>query len=65
MIRDRESLERLERDLLKNDRSTPEENFRLLDAMWEEAVYFQILPAPDPLEGIETDIRIAKVVNSV
>ncbi len=65
MIHDRELLERLERDLLKNDMSTPGENLHLLDAMWEEAVYLSVLPIPNPLEGIETDLRIAKAVNSV
>ncbi|MDI6873782.1 hypothetical protein [Candidatus Solincola sp.] len=65
MIGDKKLLEKFEREFLRNDRPTLEENFRLLDAMWEEAVYFRVLPPPEPLQGIEVDLRIAKIVNSV
>ncbi len=65
MIGDKKLLEKFEREFLRNDRPTLEENFRLLEAMWEEAVRFRVLPPSEPLEGIEVDLRIAKVVNSV
>lgn len=44
---------------------SPEEKFRLLDAMYEFARSMGAFPLENPLEGIEVDIRIAKVVNSV
>ncbi len=31
--------------------------------MWQEAVDLGVLPLKDPLEGIEVDIRIAKILN--
>ncbi len=42
-----------------------ENKFRLLDAMCEFARSMGAFPLENPLEGIEVDIRIAKVVNSV
>ena len=32
--------------------------------MWKEGVALGILPLDNPLEGIETDIRIASALNS-
>jgi hypothetical protein len=37
---------------------------RLFTFMWKEGVHLGVLPPKDPLEGIEVDIKIAKVVNS-
>lgn len=38
--------------------------FTLVDAMWREGVALGVLPPRDPLEGIETDIRLASILNS-
>ena len=65
MIEDRELLERLERKLLTNDRTSLEKRFRILDAMWEEAILLRAFPPSQPLEGIDVDLRIARVINSV
>jgi hypothetical protein len=32
--------------------------------MWHEAVSLGVLPSKNPLEGIETNIKLAKVLNS-
>jgi hypothetical protein len=40
-------------------------NFRLLDSLYEEALTLGVFPLKDPLYGIEVDIKIAKVLNSV
>ncbi|HKJ67188.1 MAG TPA: hypothetical protein VKA68_04475 [bacterium] len=42
-----------------------EKKFRLLDAMYEFARSMGAFPLENPMEGIEVDIRIARVVNSV
>ncbi len=42
-----------------------ERNYRIIDALYEEAVMLGALPPKDPLDGIEVKIRIAKAVNSV
>lgn len=38
---------------------------RLFEAMWEEGKTLGVLPLEDPLEGIEVDVRIARILNSV
>ncbi|MFH1941880.1 MAG: hypothetical protein ABIL68_07220 [bacterium] len=65
MIRNPEKVRRFENELIKNQKADVEKNFKLAEAMYEEAVELGIFPLKDPLEGIEVDIRIAKVVNSV
>lgn len=42
-----------------------EQKFRILDALYEEALFLGIFPLSDQLEGIDIDIKVAKVVNSV
>lgn len=65
MIKDRESLNRFELELLRQERPDYRGNLRLMDAMYDEAVLLKALPPRDPLEGIEVDQRIARVVTSV
>jgi hypothetical protein len=40
-------------------------NLRLLDSLYKEAKALSVFPIQDPLSGLEIDIKIAKVVNSV
>jgi hypothetical protein len=40
-------------------------NFHIVDALYNEAVALGIIPLKNPLDGIEVDLKIAKVVNSV
>lgn len=47
-------------------RATPPDYFRnlsLYEALYEEAKALGYFPLKDPLEGIEVDIRLAKVLN--
>jgi len=41
------------------------ERLRIFEAMWKEAMLLGVLPLKDPLEGIEVDIRIARILNDV
>jgi hypothetical protein len=47
-------------------RRTPvnvEQNFRLMDAMYQEARQLGLIPPSDPLEGLEAVILYAKAIN--
>jgi hypothetical protein len=47
-------------------RKTPPDyfqNLKIFEALYEEAKALGHFPLKDPLEGIEVDIRIAKVIN--
>ena len=64
MVRDGETLRRFEEDLIRREpHRSFQESFRIYEAMWKEAVALGVLPLADPLEGIEADIELARVLN--
>ncbi|MEW6554296.1 MAG: hypothetical protein AB1384_08435 [Actinomycetota bacterium] len=65
MISKKERLEGFDADLLRREKVDHKKNLAIMDAMWKEAVTLKAFPPADPLEGIDIDIRIAKVINSV
>jgi len=56
---------RFEIEILKNEKLDVKKKFKIVEALYKEAVALGVFPLKDPLEGLEVDIRIAKVVNSV
>lgn len=65
MITNPKLLQEFEREQVRKEKVDRVRNFRMLEAMYQEAVELGIFPLKDPLDGLETDIKIAKVVNSV
>ena len=65
MVKNGDLLEQLERNLTKASRPDYQRNLEIYEGMLQEALYLKVFPLKNPLEGIEVDIRIAKVVNSV
>ncbi|MCX5800022.1 MAG: hypothetical protein NTX17_01335 [Candidatus Eisenbacteria bacterium] len=65
MIQNPKRLQMLERELLRRERTDVAKNFRIVEAMYEEAVALGILPLRHPCEGLDVAIRIAKAVNCV
>jgi len=63
--RDWQLLHRFERNLMRKECPDPTKNLKLVEAMYKEARQLGIFPLEDPLEGLETDIRIARAVNLV
>jgi len=64
MIKDSELLNKFENDLIKNDKLSYTDSLRIFEMMWQEACTLGILPSRDPLEGIETKIKISKILSS-
>ncbi len=58
-------LVKFETALLRKDKVNHGRNIRTVDALYNEAVALGAFPLRNPLEGIEVDLKIAKVVNSV
>jgi hypothetical protein len=56
---------KFERELLKKEKVDIMRNFKILEALYQEAVSLGIIPLKNLLDGVEVDIKIAKVVNSV
>lgn len=65
MIKNREQIQKFERELLRKEKIDVTKNFQIVDAMYHEAVELGIIPKKNPLDGLEIDIKIAKIVNYV
>ena len=65
MIKSAERLQKFEDELIRKGKVDITQNFRLVEAMYKEAVLLGAFPMKNPLDGIEIDIKIAKVINSV
>jgi hypothetical protein len=64
MTRDDE-FRRFEIEILRNEKLDIRKKFKIVEALYKEAVALGVFPLKDSLEGLEVDIRIAKVINSV
>ena len=58
-------LQKFELDFLRKERPDIVRNLHIAEALYREAVALGAIPLKNPLDGIEVDLRIARVVNSV
>ncbi|MBN1273959.1 MAG: hypothetical protein JXB26_16975 [Candidatus Aminicenantes bacterium] len=65
MVKNVSKLKKMEDDYTRRTKPDLNKNFKLLDALYEEARALSVFPLKDPLEGLDVDIRIAKAINSV
>jgi hypothetical protein len=56
---------KFEIEFVKKEKVSIVKNLHMVEALYNEAVTLGIIPLKNPLEGIEVDLKIAKVVNSV
>ena len=64
MIKNHHLLRELEKEFIAREKIPYRKSLRLFEAMWMEGVHLGVLPPGDPLEGLDVDIRIARVLNS-
>ncbi|MFA4830544.1 MAG: hypothetical protein WC855_00460 [Thermodesulfovibrionales bacterium] len=64
MVKNARLLAKFEDEQLREERLSYAQALKIFEAMWKEAVKLGVLPLKDPLEGIETDIELARVLNS-
>lgn len=64
MIKDSKILREFEMNEMKKERLSYLESLRIFESLWNEAVSLGVLPLKNPLEDIETNIRIARILNS-
>lgn len=65
MIKDQRLLAEFEDSELRKEEPDYPRALRVFEAMWKEAMLLRVLPLKDPLEGIEVDIKIARILNDV
>jgi transcriptional regulator with XRE-family HTH domain len=64
-VRKRRELLKFEDDFLREEKVDPVRNFHIVEALYSEAVTLGVIPLKNPLDGIQVDLKIAKVINSV
>lgn len=64
MVKNPKLLGIFEDEELRKERLPYKEALKIFEAMWKEAVNLGIFPPKNPLEGIEDDIRLARILNS-
>ena len=65
MIKDAKVLAEFEANEIRKEKPDYEKALRLFEGMWKEAMLLGVIPLKDPLEGIEVDIKIARILNDV
>ena len=63
MIKDLTLWEKWERETVLREPADFRRNLRLLEAMYEEARALGVMAVPPGLEGLESRLRLAKVLN--
>ncbi len=64
MIR-QDEFQKFEMGLLRKEKWDIKKKFKILEALYKEAVTLGVFPLKNPLEGLEVDVRMARWINSV
>lgn len=65
MVKDEEMLSKFEDNYIRSSKTSFSDNLLIFNSMYELAVRLKAFPPKDKLEGIETDIRVALILNSL
>jgi hypothetical protein len=65
LIKNPEAVRSLEKAIMRQERPDFLRNIRLVEALYRESVSLGVFPPQDRLSGLEIDIKIARVINSV
>ena len=65
MVKDRKRLEEFEKELIRKTPVNFKQNRKIFEELYKHAVRMKVLPLKNKLDGIETKIKLAKVLNSV
>jgi hypothetical protein len=65
MIKDPEAFRRFEQQWIAGQKPDLKENLRIVEGMYQLARKFGHFSGDNPLEGIEKNIRVARILNRV
>ena len=65
MIKNYNKYKDFEDSLILKEPIDLETNFQIVDQLYNEACLLKVFPLQDPLDDIEIDIKLARVLNSV
>ncbi len=63
MLKRPDLVEAFEKELMRREPPDHRRNLRIVEALYEHARRVGALPLEDPLDGIEVDIRLARIIN--
>jgi len=63
MIKNVRILETLEKDFISKQKLSYEQSLKIFESMWVEGVKLGVLPPKNYMDGIETNLKIAKILN--
>jgi hypothetical protein len=64
MVKNPKRIAKFELEELKKESLSYTEALKFFEGLWQEGIALGVLPPKNPLDGIETDIRIARILNS-
>ena len=64
MVKNTEILDKFERELLAQSKLTHSQALAIVEDLRQEAVALGVWPPKNPLEGIEVDIEVARMLNA-
>jgi len=65
MIKNYDKYKDFEDSLILNEPADLKANFLILDELYNEACLLKVFPLKNPLDDIEIDIKLARVLNGV
>jgi len=63
MLKRADLVEAFEKELMRREPPNHRRNLRIMEALYEHARRVGALPLEDPLDGIEVDVRLARIIN--
>ncbi len=63
MIKNRRAIDSFENGLISSSGADYQQNLKIYEALYREARSIGIFPLKDPLDGIDSDIHLARVMN--
>jgi hypothetical protein len=63
MIKNSRMLDLFERDLIRRTAVDFRQNLKIYEALYREARCLGVFPLRDPLDGIDSDIHLARLLN--
>ena len=63
MIKNPIIFEQFEREQIKREKPNYIKSLRIFEGLWKEAMHMGVLPLKDSLDGIDVDIRMARILN--
>jgi hypothetical protein len=64
MVRNPDLLRELEEKYIAASRLPYEKALAIIEALWTEGVSLAVLPPKDLMEGVEVDVRMARILNA-